>query len=207
MNRSSIVAAPAFGLLVLVCALPANAGTFDGDAARQVRSHRPHSPAAMSRHAKPQPRSGPARIDADASASATASSEGGIGMASQGQSLTVDNHARASASTAIAPALTGSNDTCMGSTSIGASGMAFGLSFGRTYTDDNCTMLKNSRELWNMGFRGAAVARMCMDERNRQAMETSGVPCPAPAVERVEPRPASIREAVSPHSQPVRFVR
>jgi hypothetical protein len=58
--------------------------------------------------------------------------------------------------------------------------MAFGLSLGKTYTDENCMMLKNARELWNMGYRGAAIARLCMDERNREALQMSGVNCPAP---------------------------
>lgn len=212
MKSCSIVAAPAVGLLVLACAWPASAGTMDGQAARyagQVRGHRTALGVAT-RHAKPEQRSMAAPANADASASATASSTGGTGVGSQGQSMTVDNHARAAPSPAIAPALTGSNDTCMGSASIGAAGMAFGLSLGTTYTDENCMMLKNARELWNMGFRGAAIARMCMDERNRQALETSGVPCPAAAGERTdagverERNESSIREAVSSRGERVR---
>ena len=39
-------------------------------------------------------------------------------------------------------------------------------------------MLKNSRELWNMGLRNAAVARMCMDDNNSLALEVTGVTCP-----------------------------
>lgn len=39
-------------------------------------------------------------------------------------------------------------------------------------------MLKNAREMWNMGFRGAALARMCMDTRNRSALEATGIACP-----------------------------
>jgi hypothetical protein len=53
-----------------------------------------------------------------------------------------------------------------------------GLSLGSTWTDKNCVMLKNSRELWNMGMKGAAMARMCMDADNREALELSGVHCP-----------------------------
>jgi len=208
MSKSSIVAAHAVGLLVLLCALPAGAATTEGDAAPHARqrSHRTPGGTAKKREVEHQP--GSRSAQADANASASASSEGGVGMASQGQSLTVDNHARGAVSSAVAPALTGSNDTCMGSASVGAMGVAFGLSFGTTYTDDNCMMLKNSRELWNMGFRGAAVARMCMDERNRQALESSGVSCPAAAGES-EPqrRDTSIRDAVSSNAQPVRFVR
>lgn len=77
-----------------------------------------------------------------------------------------------------APALSSSNDTCMGSTSIGGSGVGFGISLGTTWTDENCLMLKNSRELWNMGMKSAALARMCMDKKNREALELTGFVCP-----------------------------
>ena len=76
------------------------------------------------------------------------------------------------------PALTSSNDTCMGSTSGGIGVAGFGFSLGSTWTDKNCTMLKNSRELWNMGMRAAAMARMCMDSENKEALELTGFTCP-----------------------------
>jgi hypothetical protein len=77
-----------------------------------------------------------------------------------------------------APALTSSNDTCMGSTSGGVAVAGFGFSLGSTWTDKNCTMLKNSRELWNMGMRAASMARMCMDSENHEALELTGFTCP-----------------------------
>lgn len=127
-----------------------------------------------------------ATTHSNSTAGATSSSQGGSaqGVGSQGQSLSIDSHAvyeaqeRNPASTAIAPALTSSNDTCMGSTSVGASAVSFGFSFGSSWTDNNCLMLKNSRELWNMGFKGAAMARMCMDDLNKEALEATGVSCP-----------------------------
>jgi hypothetical protein len=213
MKSSSIVGAQAVGLFMLVCTLPAGAAAEDTQHARSSRAYQ--RPAGMAQSKPRPPRAAALPTGADASANATASSQGGVGVGSQGQSLTIDNHARSAPSPAIAPALTGSNDTCMGSTSVGAAGMAFGLSLGTTYTDDNCTMLKNARELWNMGFRGAAVARMCMDERNRAALETSGVPCPTPPAardaERVREREREedrrdngFRDAVSQRAQAVR---
>jgi hypothetical protein len=39
-------------------------------------------------------------------------------------------------------------------------------------------MLKNAREMWNMGFRGAALARLCMDDLNKEALESTGINCP-----------------------------
>ena len=76
------------------------------------------------------------------------------------------------------PSLTTSNDTCMGSASGSANGPGFGLSFGKTYKDENCIMLKNSRELWNMGMKAAAMARLCMDPDNKAALEMTDFKCP-----------------------------
>lgn len=74
--------------------------------------------------------------------------------------------------------LTSSNDTCMGSVSAGGSGPGFSIGLGSTYKDDNCVMLKNSRELWNMGMKGAAMALMCNDKNNAEALELTGYLCP-----------------------------
>jgi len=183
---SSVAAATLIALLACAHAQAAQAQPAPGERAARPAA-RYAAPARTQRATQPAPRrhEAPRRsrattgTRADASARAVSSSEGGIGVGSQGQSLSIDNHARAPASTAVAPSLTSSNDTCMGSGSVGAAGVAFGLSLGTTYTDENCKMLKNARELWNMGFRGAALARLCMDETNRQALEASGVRCPA----------------------------
>lgn len=77
-----------------------------------------------------------------------------------------------------AAVLTSSNDTCMGSFGGGGSGPGFGIQIGSTYKDGNCVMLKNSRELWNMGYRAASLALMCTDAANKEALELSGVVCP-----------------------------
>ena len=79
------------------------------------------------------------------------------------------------------PQLTSSNDTCMGSTSGSANGPGIGIGFGTTWTDTNCKMLKNGRELWNMGMKGAAMALMCTDSANREALELTGFECPQTA--------------------------
>ncbi len=75
-------------------------------------------------------------------------------------------------------ALISSNDTCMGSASGSLNAPGIGLSIGKTYTDGNCVMLKNSRELWNMGMKAAALALMCTDSANREALELTGFECP-----------------------------
>lgn len=76
------------------------------------------------------------------------------------------------------PNLASSNDTCMGAASGAVNAPGFGLSLGKTYTDNNCVILKNSRELWNMGMKGAALALMCSDSANKDALELTGYECP-----------------------------
>ena len=76
------------------------------------------------------------------------------------------------------PNLTTSNDTCMGSSSGSANGPGFGVSFGTTWTDEHCTRLKMSRELWNKGMKAASLAMDCMDPAARVALEITGSKCP-----------------------------
>lgn len=75
------------------------------------------------------------------------------------------------------PPLVSSNDTCMGSASGSINAPGIGIALGKTYTDDNCVMLKNSRELWNMGMKAAALARMCFNAENRDSLEMTGFVC------------------------------
>lgn len=78
-----------------------------------------------------------------------------------------------------APVFLGSaDDTCMGSSGAGGQGAAFGFSLGSTWTDENCKMLKNARELKSHGHHAAAKARLCMDNDNALAFELAGEPCP-----------------------------
>jgi hypothetical protein len=77
------------------------------------------------------------------------------------------------------PPLTTSNDTCMGSTSGSVNIAGLGIGGGSTWTDTNCKRLKNARELWNMGMRAAALALMCSDEENKNALELTGFVCPS----------------------------
>lgn len=81
-------------------------------------------------------------------------------------------------STAYAPALTATEDTCMGSTSVGAQGVGFGISLGSTWQDMDCVRRKDARELHNMQHRASAIALMCQKEDIRKAMEAAGDPCP-----------------------------
>lgn len=83
--------------------------------------------------------------------------------------------------TAYSAALATSEDTCMGSSSIGGQAVSFGLTIGTTWTDDNCQRLKNSRQLVALGYHRAATALMCFDESVSQAMIQAGTPCPSGA--------------------------
>lgn len=107
----------------------------------------------------------------DATESASLSASGGT----SGVSARGSNDAAAGA----APVFLGSaDDTCMGSSSAGGQGAAFGFSLGSTWTDENCKMLKNARELKSHGHHAAAKARLCMDNDNALAFELAGEPCP-----------------------------
>jgi hypothetical protein len=77
-----------------------------------------------------------------------------------------------------APPLTSSNDTCMGSISAGGAVVGLGVTIGSTYESESCVALKEGRELWNWGLRDAALARLCMLPRVKEAVEITGRECP-----------------------------
>lgn len=104
----------------------------------------------------------------------------------------------------FAPGLTAAGlETCLGSISGGTSGMGFGVSLGTTVPDMNCNARLDSRTLWSMGLKKAAVARLCLTPEIQRSMPevcseylpqpagASGVYAPAPAVQaaRLEPTP------------------
>jgi hypothetical protein len=91
--------------------------------------------------------------------------------------------------TATAPALTASNGTCMGSSSAGAQGAAFGLSFGSTWTDTDCDRRYDSIRLQEMGMTEAAMLLMCNKASVREAMDLAGTPCPQPKSTTAEAQP------------------
>jgi hypothetical protein len=115
---------------------------------------------------------------ADASASAGAAVVTGSGDGNGGSSSTNVDGDEAATSSAAAIILSTGDDTCMGSSGIGVQGMEFGFSVGSSWTDENCVMLKNARELKNQGYEKAAKARLCMNEENAMAFELAGEPCP-----------------------------
>ena len=81
---------------------------------------------------------------------------------------------------AISPSLSGGNgnDQCI----IGVAGAVqtqiLGISMGSTIRDMNCERLKNSKTLFDMGMKVAAVSVLCQDVRVFDAMMMAGTPCP-----------------------------
>lgn len=124
------------------------------------------------------------------------------------------NYERNPVSTAYAAPLAVGEDTCMGSSSIGAQAVSFGLSIGTTWQDENCQRLKNSRQLVALGYQRAATSLMCVDDDVRHAMEEAGTPCPSGgavvAVAEAEVVPAAyvqappVQEEVAPAPAPPR---
>ena len=101
-------------------------------------------------------------------------------------SVNIENE-RPPVNTAYSAALATSEDTCMGSSSIGGQAVSFGLTIGTTWTDDNCQRLKNSRQLVALGYHRAATALMCFNEDVSSAMIQAGTPCPSGAAVYVAP--------------------
>jgi hypothetical protein len=92
-------------------------------------------------------------------------------------SETVSGHQSVSTTPSVSgPQLITSNDTCMGSASGSMNVTGFGFGLGKTYTDHNCVLLKDSRQLWNMGQQRASLAVMCNVPEVRQAFIDSYVP-------------------------------
>ncbi len=101
----------------------------------------------------------------------------GAGIGNDNSQSTVTYQAREiPVATAYAPALTTSNDTCMGSTSAGAQGLLFGVSFGTTWTDADCITRKDARFIHNAGHRIVALSLMCGKEAVRAAIARAGTP-------------------------------
>jgi hypothetical protein len=92
---------------------------------------------------------------------------------------------------AFAPALATAPETCMGSTSIGASSPFGGVSFGTTWKSDSCETRMKSRRLQELGLVDAAVALMAADEEVAKALKAVGRTVPGLVTsERVDTNPS-----------------
>ena len=54
----------------------------------------------------------------------------------------------------------------------------FGISAGKSVRDENCERLKNSKALYDMGMKVAAVALLCENSGVWRSMMQAGTPCP-----------------------------
>ena len=103
------------------------------------------------------------------------------------------------------PLVTTMTDTCMGSSSLGASFSGFGLSGGTTWTDKNCVRRLDAREFRAMGMNDVAIALLCQNAENQKAVEATGRTCPGMtpvastvSVEVAPPTAAATQPAVEP---------
>lgn len=82
--------------------------------------------------------------------------------------------------TIVAPGLAAAGvETCLGSASGGLSLMGTGLTLGSTIPDPGCNLRLTARQLFAFGYKSAAIALMCQDDRVAQAMATVGELCPS----------------------------
>ena len=80
---------------------------------------------------------------------------------------------------AISPTINTSNsDLCTFGVAGAVQTQILGISTGTQFTDENCERLKNSKTLYEMGMKVAAVSLMCQDTRVFDAMMNAGTPCP-----------------------------
>ena len=95
------------------------------------------------------------------------------------QSINQNIETKAPPASAIAPSIMSySQDLCTVGRSGAYQGQVFGISTGRTVTDENCERLKLSKYIYDMGMKVAAVSILCQDARVFAAMENAGTPCP-----------------------------
>ena len=62
--------------------------------------------------------------------------------------------------------------------SVGVQGTFVGLAAAKTFEDENCKLIKLSRQLYQMNMRVAAISVLCTDPTVFQSMLHAGTPCP-----------------------------
>lgn len=108
---------------------------------------------------------------------------------------------------AISPGLAAAGiETCLGSASAGGSFLGGGFSFGSTTKDDDCNRRLYARQLYNMGFKGAAAVIQCLSPEVAYAMAVAGTPCPtAPGMPQTSAVPAA-QQAGDPPPRPPGYI-
>jgi hypothetical protein len=98
-------------------------------------------------------------------------------------------------------------ETCLGSVSGGGSFMGGGFSFGTTVPDPGCAARLDSRTLWSMGLKKAAVARLCLQDAIQRSMPevcAEYLPQPATASSGYVAS-AAVQAAAPPRLEPVEY--
>ncbi|MEM2159434.1 MAG: hypothetical protein QXN55_00580 [Candidatus Nitrosotenuis sp.] len=116
--------------------------------------------------------------------SSSGASAGATGGASSSGVLLKQQYAGTDLSNAVPSAMapnlaTTLTETCMGSTSFGASGSGFGFSFGTTWRDGACVRRLDARQLSAFGDLPTARELMCDSDKVREAARRAGRPCVA----------------------------
>ena len=102
-----------------------------------------------------------------------------INQSKSEQTINQNIKTEAPPASAIAPSIMSySQDLCTVGRSGAFQGQVFGISGGRTVTDENCERLKLSKYIYDMGMKVAAVSILCQDPRTFKAMIHAGTPCP-----------------------------
>ena len=84
----------------------------------------------------------------------------------------------------------------MGSTSGGAQGVSFGISFGSTWTDQSCDLRYDAEALRAAGLPGAARERLCQKPEIAKAMSDAGTPCNSTKTAALQTQPVRKTESV-----------
>lgn len=129
------------------------------------------------------------RSSANATGGSNSNSNANSGNNSD-QSVTVqgDNYdaPRIPVSTAYAPNIA-PTAVCMGASSLGGSGAALSLSFGTSWTDENCMLLEQVRTVASViGDREIAAEMMCDVKAYAAARARAGKPCGSSTVAAVQ---------------------
>ena len=94
-------------------------------------------------------------------------------------SVDTETRVRTNPPSAISPSINSSNsDLCVVGVSGAVQTQILGISSGLTVRDLNCERLKNSKLLFDLGMKVAAVALLCQNRMIWDAMQNSGTPCP-----------------------------
>lgn len=118
------------------------------------------------------------------------------GSSASGGSSSASVQSERQAPAVAAPSLATSGETCMGSSSVGASGAGFGLAIGTTWGSEQCERRMNAQQLRLSGETKAALALICMNPGVADAMRAVGKSCPV-VPEKVDAamRPPAVSDA------------